>query len=556
VSVLRLSVLALSLFSSTSLSQQVPAGSIEGIVVRADTEQPIANVQVFLTAGSAPARPLAMAAGSANPIASVTTGADGKFAFKDLKPEKYRVSATGNGFGPGEFGQRAFDGQGRPIFLDTGQSVKNANIRMIPAGTVRGRIFDQDGQPATGAPVQLLRAVYDPQGKHFQLGGTASVDDRGEFRIYGVTPGHYYLVAGSMAGSLALVLNRVRGSTAAGSALFSLSYYPNVSDVDQATTIEVKPGNELSVDMRLTRETQRYHVRGRVIVPPGTPIPQSVMTMLGFRTVTGSGSGSANMPNSFDPSTGTFDISNVPTGEFTLQIPMDFRLGASVPIRVMNGDIDGLVLMLTDSVETQGKLIVEGQAISTVPDLYSLRLSVRSVTMGAALGIPFSTAIDGNGSFQVSGLREGEYRAQLTSIDPGFYVKSITYGGEDILGKTFHIRADSARSFVLTIKATVSTILGTVKDSNSKPAPDALVVFIPEQRERLDLFRVATTDSSGRFTMKNLAPGEYKVFSPEGVEFNSFYDPDFLAQYEQFGKVVSVKESSDSSVDVNLIPVQ
>jgi hypothetical protein len=45
-----LAVLALSLFSFPVLPQEGPRiGSIEGIVVRADTAQPIANAQVTLT---------------------------------------------------------------------------------------------------------------------------------------------------------------------------------------------------------------------------------------------------------------------------------------------------------------------------------------------------------------------------------------------------------------------------------------------------------------------------------------------------------------------------
>jgi hypothetical protein len=33
-------------------------------------------------------------------------------------------------------------------------------------------------------------------------------------------------------------------------------------------------------------------------------------------------------------------------------------------------------------------------------------------------------------------------------------------------------------------------------------------------------------------------------------------EPDFLKQYEQLGKVISVTESSNVSVDVKLIPAQ
>jgi hypothetical protein len=56
--------------------------------------------------------------------------------------------------------------------------------------------------------------------------------------------------------------------------------------------------------------------------------------------------------------------------------------------------------------------------------------------------------------------------------------------------------------------------------------------------------------------MANLAQGDYKVFSWEAADNNTYFDPNFLEQYEQLGKTISVTGTSNSSVDVKLIPAQ
>ena len=103
------------------------------------------------------------------------------------------------------------------------------------------------------------------------------------------------------------------------------------------------------------------------------------------------------------------------------------------------------------------------------------------------------------------------------------------------------------------MKASAQTVSGKVTDSQSQPAPGIAVVFVPAQRERFDLFRNTNTDRAGKFTMTNLAPGEYKVFSWDGVDNNAYMDPDFLKPYEELGRAISVNESSNPSVDVKLI---
>jgi hypothetical protein len=69
-----------------------------------------------------------------------------------------------------------------------------------------------------------------------------------------------------------------------------------------------------------------------------------------------------------------------------------------------------------------------------------------------------------------------------------------------------------------------------------------------------ELYKTASTDQGGRFTLRNIAPGDYKIFAWQDLEPNGYFDPDLLRRSEPSGKEVRVSESSKLSVNVQVIP--
>ena len=217
-----IAVLAFLSSQQTPTPQQQPSvkGFIEGIVVRVGTNEPIAGARVTLSrdtlitasiAGPANAPPpgatlVAVAQSGVPPsplaaIPAVSTDSQGKFVFKDVDAGAYLVQVASNGYAKTEYGQRLFNGRGTPVHVTAGQTLKDIAIRMTPAGTVTGRISDAAGRPLVGVPVQLLRPIYNLTGQRtFQSGGSTRTNDRGEYRLYWVTPGRYYLNAASQQG--------------------------------------------------------------------------------------------------------------------------------------------------------------------------------------------------------------------------------------------------------------------------------------------------------------------------------------------------------------------
>jgi hypothetical protein len=55
----------------------------------------------------------------------------------------------------------------------------------------------ESGQPATGVPVEVLRPSNNAMGRELISVGMTTANDRGDYRIYGIAPGRYYVLAGN-----------------------------------------------------------------------------------------------------------------------------------------------------------------------------------------------------------------------------------------------------------------------------------------------------------------------------------------------------------------------
>ena len=172
-------------------------GTIEGVVVRAGSGEPLARAQVTLIRTAAEIGELPAGPNLASPPATpaVTTGADGKFALKNVEPGSYRIAVARNGYARQEYGQRVFGGQGRVITVAAGQAITSIAFQLTPAGTVSGVVQDSSGEALAGAQVQLLRSTYNSDGERtLQAAGGDRTNDRGEYRVYWITPGRYYQI--------------------------------------------------------------------------------------------------------------------------------------------------------------------------------------------------------------------------------------------------------------------------------------------------------------------------------------------------------------------------
>jgi len=98
-------------------------------------------------------------------------------------------------------------------------------------------------------------------------------------------------------------------------------------------------------------------------------------------------------------------------------------------------------------------------------------------------------------------------------------------------------------------------IEGVVVNDKRQPVAGIRTILIPDQdRGRIGLYKFAETDQAGRFTIRGITPGAYKVFAWEALEEWAFFDSDLMQRFERYGTPVRISESDELRTDVKLIP--
>jgi hypothetical protein len=167
-------------------------------------------------------------------------------------------------------------------------------------------------------------------------------------------------------------------------------------------------------------------------------------------------------------------------------------------------------------------------------------------------GIPRPAAADG--TFSLTKITPGNYRLVVNGLDPTMYIKDAHIDRTDVLqGIAIGNRVDGALEIVLSTNA--GQFDGTIVDAAGKPVSGVQAVLIPDRlRNRSDLFKTATSGANGRFTMRGITPGDYKLFAWEDIEPFSYFDSDVLRPFEALGKTVRIQENSRETAEVKIIP--
>jgi protocatechuate 3,4-dioxygenase beta subunit len=529
-------------------AQQPPKVTIEGSVFDVRTGEPVAGAWVTLTKTTLPGQ-------SQSPILPDSRGilADdrGGFKFQDLEPGPYQIVVAADSYVRHEYRQKVFGG--------------TVVIRLTRTGNVSGHIRTTDGQPAVGAPVQLLQFVYNNNGqKTLAPAGSARTDDRGEYRLYWITPGRYFVSAGSTA-EQGLFVRPVEAGGAGNSPnenpneRYSFTFYPGVSDLKSAAIVEVQPGTELSTIDFVAPRQQLYRIRGRIVDSRTGTSPATARPGITYRGMSGGG-GMLSRP-AYNPADGTFEISDIPSGSYYVSVssPDNSAGTPSVPVTITNSDVEGIVLTISPLVSIEGRLTVEGQLSAAASGLTRLVIILRPWADGEPLNAPSSSpppqTPNSDGAFTISGTIPGEYRLSFYGLPTDLYVKEIRYNNRNVLDETMQISASDAGTLSIVLSAKSGQVAGTVVDERLQPVPGIEAVLVPDrQRERTELFKTVLTDQAGRFNIRGIPPGDYKIFAWEALEPRAYFDPQVLAHFEQQGKAVHVAESSTQDVQVKLIP--
>src|SRR6267142_1272301 len=164
---------------------QVPQASIKGRVVRLGTDSPVARARLALT----------RIQGQLTDIRTVTAGENGEFSIPNLARGQYRLFVEREGYVRTEYGQRGASRTGTVITVADPQEIRYLVVSMIPTGVIVGRVRDANGHPIRNVVVRALKAVYREGQRSLNSQQMAETNDLGEYRIFGLPPGLYFVSA-------------------------------------------------------------------------------------------------------------------------------------------------------------------------------------------------------------------------------------------------------------------------------------------------------------------------------------------------------------------------
>jgi hypothetical protein len=567
-------------------AQVVPQGTaaIAGRVLTADTGRPVKRARVTVAGGGRGGR-------------SATTDDQGRYQIGELAAGNYGVTASKTGFVDAVYGQRRPLQPGTPITLADAQAVTNIDLRLTRGGVITGHVGDEDGEPLARALVTVQRYQYVRGEKQLTPAGGDQTDDRGQYRVFGLPPGEYY-VSASATGLGELIgrgLQQLAAGLAAGggrggrggagglppgfgapeppeSTGYAPTYYPGVVSAGEAGKVSLAPGQEASgIDFQI-QLVPLATVTGLVSGAQDTAnvllVPQDSgggLGRFGGQTLVG-----RPMPD------GTFSIANVPPGRYVVVARSGGRSGdprtAMQPIVVNGQNLDGVALVLQPGVSVSGNITVESSGtpapadysvfLVDVPDVDPLPGGLGGGAGGrGGRGGPFGSAnrVDKNGSFTVGNLQPGRHFVRVAGggAQGGgqWTLKSVTLGGVDVADQPFELKPGQnvdGVNVVLTDRA--SELAGTVRDAKNAATGGVTVIAFSTEAQywRAQSRRISTsrTGQTGAYRIRGLPAGDYYVVAVEDVEQGEWFDPAYLDSMKDKATHVTLSDGDKKTLDL------
>ncbi|HKE23090.1 MAG TPA: carboxypeptidase-like regulatory domain-containing protein [Bryobacteraceae bacterium] len=565
-------VLLLSLAAAVAQAQTPPGpGHIEGTVLNAVTGQPVrkARLSLILVAG----QPGALRSEEEHWKQAITgsTDSQGKYNLSVPTSGGYRLTVHHDGYMGQVYGasKPGEEQKGTVLELGPGSSKTKADVSMTPFGAIMGHVLDEYGDPVRQVEVAAMTYVAGPNGKTLQQQSGSQTDALGEYRIFDLPPGRYYLRARPMSAQMP-------GADPTAES-YAVLYYPSGMQPTAATPIALTSGQEQQgIDFAL-HPTESGFLRGRVIKPdgaascrvflegggPDAPPDMSDAFSSTVIMVTTSGNAASFSPEDFEfPGSqktgkdGKFEFPKIPAGSHTVTaicIVGKQRYTAKSPVQLVTPGLDNLLLHPAPPSTITGKVAVEGQSNSKIADTrLGLEEHRDNTVFGGQAG---ADAPDGSvgedGAFRFRDLAPGVYHLGVEPPD-GLYLKSVTIGGR-VVSESVVDLSDGAASVEVNIllSANGATVEGAVE--NGAGAEVTLIPAGPQLAR--GQAKEVTADPDGHFSFSALAPGRYTLFAWEHVDTNTaFYDADFRKPFETSGQTVDLEEGRKVNVRLKLIP--
>ncbi|PYT28510.1 MAG: hypothetical protein DMG57_14575 [Acidobacteria bacterium] len=482
---------------------------------------------------------------------STTSDGNGHFVLVNLDPGKYHLSGRRRGYVHMTYGAKHPGRPGTTLALDPGQHLSAIVFRLFPQSVITGRVLDQDGDPVAYAGVQLQNYQYERGQRRLTETAGETTNDQGEFRLFGLAPGRYYLsVSWNQMMGMSSTLEQAASADAAGAISYTRTYYPAATNASGAQPIDLQPGSQIRGLEMMLLKTRTFAVRGRVISSKADPADRPAEIYLVSRDVSRNFFQDSNRSTD---SLGNFEFRGITPGSYVLVAQRwgNPAWGGRATLDVGSANVENVVIPISPSAEMRGRLSLEGQ---TDPNLSEIRVWLEPESSGYAAGAVGSVKDDG--SLVLSNVVPNEYRLGIFGMPDYSYIKAIRLSGRNVLDSTIDFTGGVAGNLDIVLGADAGQAEGLVFDAVDQPVSGAIVALVPDTAHRgtRGRYKSATTDQYGRFDLKGIAPGDYKLFAWEDIEDGAYEDSEFLKRFEERGEPASIRERSHTSYQLKLIP--
>ncbi len=491
--------------------------------------------------------------------------AEGNFRIENIEPGDYHLSGNRNGYLDTQYGAKGTGRRGSILSLRAGQQLTNISLALAPQAVITGKVIDQDGDPVNGAMVQIVGQMWQRGKLRHVMRNGSNTNDLGEYRISSLSAGKYYLVV-----QRARFMPDNEASPELGKPDIRpvKTYYPDAPNIESATALDIKAGQDLSgMDIRL-RTAPTYHIRGKIVgpLPDGTNDRLQVNASargddeMGFMVLGGTGAAKDR----------SFDIAGVAPGPYTVTVfspnGPPKTLGHQ-EVDVGQGDVNNVQVMIVPPGTVHGQVSFDGNAPAgtSSANLKNVHLFLYPADPTAVMFGNNNISVKDDGTFTMDSVTPGKYYLNVNT-PTGTYLKSVRLGNQEDLGKELDLSQGSGQIAVVfsygvaEVEGTVqfpqaSTSTADTANAGQSPATlDAAIVLVPDTlNEDGSGMHFGNSGSGGSFSVKQLPPGHYHAYALEKMDFQELQNPDVLKQLEGKGVDVDLRENDRKQIQLPLI---
>ena len=528
-----------------------PTGRITGRVVAADTGRPVKRARVFVTAAELPGG------------RGMMTDDAGVFDLTELPAGRYNLTVSKSGFVSLSYGQRRPLQAGTPLQLADGQQLTGIQFQLPRGSVVGGHVLDEDGDAMPGVMVRVMRYQYQQGERRLTPSGAGQTDDKGQYRVWGLLPGDYYVSAVARGGNFAGPFGGRFGGPGGPGGFggggrgpggggpngpppgggndqeqinYAPTYYPGVASVNEAKAITVGLSQEvldISFSMQLVRMSR---LSGHVSNPDGTPVTSGNVNLMSDAAVGRGNQIGTNIGGRIQWD-GAFAINSVPPGRYILRArggDSEAPQFAAQPVSMNGEDVADFTVILSAGATVSGTLtFLPGQ--SPLPDLTQFRILAPS-TDRSDFGPQPNARADKEGHFTLSGVSAGAHLIRSGGNARGWTLKSVVIGGRDVTDTPMQLRSGETLANVTVVFTDQQNELnGTVTNESGSPMPDYTVLAFPTDsslwRPQARQIMTARPDQTGKYRIRGLPPGQYYVVTVDPTEQGEWFEPTYLDEH-------------------------